>query len=77
MDTVARMTCVRAAAENAFTEPPSTRVDGVEKYRITGADAGDLPANEASDDDDDDGEEGRAATCPRMRRATTTPRKST
>ena len=24
MGTVARMTCVRAAAKNAFTEPPST-----------------------------------------------------
>jgi hypothetical protein len=29
-------------------------IDGVEKYTFTDADAGDLPANEASDDDDDD-----------------------
>ena len=33
------------------------RVDGVEKYTFTDADAGDLPANEASDDDDDEEEE--------------------
>jgi len=33
------------------------RIDGVEKYTFTDADAGDLPANEASDDDDDEEEE--------------------
>jgi len=32
------------------------RIDGVEKYTFTDADAGDLPANEASDDDDDEEE---------------------
>jgi len=33
------------------------RIDGVEKYTFTDADAGDLPANEASDDDDEEEEE--------------------
>ena len=32
------------------------RIDGVEKYTFTDADAGDLSANEASDDDDEDEE---------------------
>ena len=38
------------------------RIDGVEKYTFTDADAGDLPANEASDDDNeqDEEEQGRA-----------------
>ena len=33
------------------------RIDGVEKYTFTDADAGNLPANEASYDDDDEEEE--------------------
>jgi len=33
------------------------RIDGVEKYTFTDADAGNLPTNEASDDDDDEEEE--------------------
>jgi len=34
------------------------RIDGVEKYTFTDADAGDLRANEASDDDDEEEEGG-------------------
>ena len=33
------------------------RIHSVEKYTFTVADAGDLPANEASDDDNDEEEE--------------------
>ena len=70
--------CVLARVTIDGTNDDLIRIDGVEKYTSTNADAGDLPANEASDDDDDEEEEeGREATCPRMRRATTTARKST
>ena len=39
------------------TNDDLVRIDGVEKYTFTDADAGDLTANEASDDDDDEEEE--------------------